>query len=101
MQVVSFGDQEGQLGKFSGMRNEYFVEAGEFVAPTLPAGGDTPMGAAIHLALNLVNERKQQYKNYGIAYYRPWIFLVTDGEPTDKEWPTVVQQLHIEIQTMH
>jgi uncharacterized protein YegL len=41
------------------------------------------MGAAIQQAVSLVDQRKQEYRQYGIAYYRPWIFLITDGEPTD------------------
>jgi len=59
--------------------------AASFYPPTLSVQGDTPMGAAIRQAIELVNDRKQEYRNNGISYYRPWIFLITDGGPTD-EW---------------
>lgn len=54
-----------------------------FRPPRLNAEGDTPMGAAIERAIELVNDRKKSYKQNGISYYRPWIFLISDGEPTD------------------
>ena len=54
-----------------------------FQAPTLSAAGDTPMGAAIEHGLDLLQRRKDSYKTNGISYYRPWIFLITDGGPTD------------------
>ena len=43
------------------------------------------MGEAINLAVDMVNDRKHTYKSNGIAYYRPWIFMITDGAPSD-EW---------------
>jgi len=55
-----------------------------FRPPRLKAEGDTPMGQAIEKAIELVGERKAAYKQNGISYYRPWIFLISDGEPTDK-----------------
>lgn len=60
-----------------------FVTADTFQAPKLNTTGDTPMGAAILSAVQLVAERKAAYKANGIGYYRPWIFLITDGAPTD------------------
>lgn len=62
-----------------------FVTADMFKAPRLSPGGGTPMGEAITEALDLINLRKQQYQANGVAYYRPWIFLISDGAPTD-EW---------------
>ena len=61
-----------------------FTTPDSFTPPKLAANGDTPMGAAIQQAIALVEQRKQEYKQFGIAYYRPWIFLITDGEPTDE-----------------
>jgi uncharacterized protein YegL len=61
-----------------------FTTASAFFPPTLQAQGDTPMGAAILEALNMVRDRKQDYRSNGISYYRPWVFLITDGGPTDR-----------------
>ena len=60
-----------------------FTTAESFQPPTLKAGGDTPMGAAIFEALQVLRRRKDEYKSNGIAYFRPWLFLITDGGPTD------------------
>jgi uncharacterized protein YegL len=60
-----------------------FVTAQEFTPPTLTANGETPLGAAVLRAIDAVTERKRSYKQSGLHYYRPWIFLITDGAPTD------------------
>jgi uncharacterized protein YegL len=53
--------------------------------PQLSAGGLTPMGAALNMSMDLLEDRKALYRQQGISYYRPWVFLITDGVPTD-EW---------------
>jgi uncharacterized protein YegL len=60
-----------------------FTTAEQFFAPEIEASGTTPMGQGIETSIELLKSRKQVYKSNGISYYRPWIFLFTDGAPTD------------------
>ncbi len=60
-----------------------FLSIEEWEVPVLAATESTPMGRAIISAAQLIEERKEEYKSRGIDYYRPWIFVITDGEPTD------------------
>jgi uncharacterized protein YegL len=83
--VVTFGNDGVHV-------EQDFVTAGDFTPTTLRSGGATPMGAAIERALDLVTDRKRQYKENGVAYYRPWVFMITDGEPTD-EWRAAARRV--------
>ena len=62
--------------------------------------GDTPMGEAITTAVAKVTERKKVYRTNGIQYYRPWVFMITDGEPTD-EWKRAVTLIHEQEKGRH
>jgi uncharacterized protein YegL len=68
-----------------------FVSADQFLPPTLAAGGETPMGHAVSQALTLLRDRKNTYKANGVDYFRPWLFLMTDGVPTD-DWQPAAEQ---------
>jgi uncharacterized protein YegL len=72
--IVTFGPVQLECD-FTGMQ--------QFIAPHLTTTGDTPMGAAVEKAIQMLRERKDTYRANGIAFYRPWIFLITDGAPTD------------------
>ena len=69
-----------------------FETAQNFYPPNLTASGDTPMGSAIKQALEMVKQRKEEYKANAISFYRPWIFLITDGGPTD-EWESAAAMI--------
>ena len=58
-----------------------FVTADEFAPPTLIAQGSTQMCKAINVGLDYLQTRKAQYRANGVTYYRPWVFMITDGEP--------------------
>jgi uncharacterized protein YegL len=60
-----------------------FIPAGQFRPPVLQAAGVTPMAEAIEVAMTLVETRKLQLRSSYLQYYRPLIWLVTDGVPTD------------------
>jgi uncharacterized protein YegL len=68
-----------------------FVTVDYLRVPALTADGLTPMGTATLKALDMVEARKAQYKANGVAYYRPWVFLITDGAP-EGEPEHLVQQ---------
>lgn len=55
----------------------------DFTMPNLETTGTTPMIAAIEEAIQLTEDRKAWYKSKGLGYYRPWVILMTDGEPDE------------------
>lgn len=74
-----------------------FTTAEFFTPPTLVATGDTPMGTAVLTALDLVKARKEEYKAAAAQYFQPWVFLITDGAPTDAntpQWAEAVRRVH-------
>jgi len=82
--VVSFGPVR--------IESEFYTAA-NFTPPVLEAAGDTPMGEAIQQAVAMVQQRKDIYKSSGILSYRPWIFMITDGAPTDS-WQNAAELVH-------
>lgn len=80
--IVTFGDDVFIV--------QDFVTAENFHPPHLTASGDTPMGQAILTGLQMIADRKAEYRMNGVSYYRPWVFMITDGCPTD-EWRSAAQ----------
>jgi len=73
--IVSFGEDV--------KKEQSFISLEDLTVPLLLAGGDTPMAEALTMAMDLVEERKKAYKDNDVSYFRPIIFLITDGLPTD------------------
>ncbi len=60
-----------------------FTPICEMEPVTLTAGGLTAMGAAINVAIDKVKDRNRFYAEQGTPCFKPWIFMITDGAPTD------------------
>jgi len=73
-----------------------FVTANQFTPPQLTASGETPMGSAINEALDRLADRRETYKQNQIPFFRPMIFLITDGEATDDtdDWKRASDRIH-------
>ena len=63
-----------------------WTDAIDFMAPTIEANGTTPLGAGVKLGLKKIEEQKKLYRENQITYNRPWMFILTDGSPTDSNW---------------
>jgi uncharacterized protein YegL len=74
-----------------------FATVDRFDPPTLVAAGLTHMGSAVLKALEMTEARKALYNANGVKYYRPWIFLITDGKPegeSDQVFGEAVRRVH-------
>ena len=58
------------------------------------ASGRTNMAAGVHLALDIIEDRKMAYKAAGLQYYRPWILLLTDGQANHEGFDEAVARLN-------
>ena len=69
-----------------------WTDAVDFEAPTIEANGRTPMGKAMSMALERIEDQKEALRENSTPYNRPWIFLITDGEPTEYDWEETAQE---------
>ena len=82
--VVSFNSEVSVVEDFSTVVDRK--------APQLTAEGGTALAHGVEKCLDLLEERKQAYKLNGIEYYQPWLVIITDGKPGDKEKLPEVQE---------
>jgi len=60
-----------------------FTPISQMESVTLQATGSTAMGEGINMAIDLVKGRNRFYANLGTPCFKPWVFMITDGGPTD------------------
>lgn len=71
--IVTFGDSARCIQDFGPLEQQ--------ISRDLSARGDTPMGEALTIALDMLEVRKQKYKDTGVDYFQPWLVVMTDGYP--------------------
>jgi uncharacterized protein YegL len=71
-----------------------FVLPAEFKPPVLTAGGATPLGEGILKAIEMGEQRRGRYEASDLDSYEPWIFVISDGVPTDPRevWELAVRR---------
>lgn len=60
-----------------------FATADQVAVPYLNASGSTPMGEALDLGAATLAARIKDYRKAGIPCLTPFMFLISDGGPTD------------------
>ncbi len=90
--VITFGGHVHPLQEFTTVDESSFIK--------MMSGGLTPMGEAIQLGITKLAERKKLYRSIGVRHFRPWMFLITDGEPTD-EWKNAAELVHQHTKGKH
>ena len=75
--LIEFNSQAHLRQNFSLARN--------FEVPSIFCTGLTATHAAVRMAIDLANARKQQYRDEHVAYKQPWFWLFTDGGSNDED----------------
>lgn len=84
-----------ELRRYNTRLIQDFVTADKMSPPKLRANSSTYLVDAINRALDLLESRKRKYSGSGIAYYRPWVILITDGKlvESQEDIDAVIQRL--------
>lgn len=82
--VITFNDEVELV--------QSFKNADQLNLPKLVASGTTAMNGAIELAIDVIERQRAFYKSNGVFFYRPWLFLFSDGMPTDEEKSAAAHQ---------
>ena len=75
--AVSMGDNLCMLEEFTALHSS------DLPNRSIRPKGDTPIGAALELALEALQAQIRRYKTAGISYVTPNLILLSDGKSTD------------------
>ena len=75
LSIVTFG---GSVDNQVNVIREFSNLMDETDAPILTSGGNIAIGKALNKALDMLEARKNRYKENGIDYYQPWMLLMTN-----------------------
>lgn len=71
-----------------------WTDAINFSPFELSTGGRTPLGEGIQIGLDMIEDVKQDLRDTGISYTRPWMIVISDGMPTDQPavWKSATEE---------
>ena len=75
--IVTFGSEVKTLVQPNLVSN--------FTMPKLTADGSTKLVDGVKQGIDITRSRKAWYKQTGQPYYRPWVILMTDGDPDEHQ----------------
>ena len=82
--IITFGGSVTSVMDFTGC-------SGELNVPTFSAGGYTPLGEALTLGMRKIQDQRRIYQQNGIASYKPWVIVLSDGMPND-DWHAAAEK---------
>lgn len=82
--IVTFNSEVNVVDNFSTIDSKKKI--------TLVADGGSALAHGINRSLDLLDQRKNKYKENGVDYYQPWLIVITDGKPGDKDYIQEVQE---------
>ncbi|MCR4911058.1 MAG: VWA domain-containing protein [Bacilli bacterium] len=77
--IVTFADEVEVREDFS------LIERKEPIHIDYVPNGGTALAHGVMKCLELLDARKQEYKDNGVEYFQPWLLIITDGKPGDVE----------------
>ena len=84
-ELAQYSVEIGVVTAGPNVQQQLSITPAHLIESTNPFGanGGTPLGEAVNRALDMLEDRKREYKTKGVPYYQPWLVLISDGEPTD------------------
>jgi uncharacterized protein YegL len=78
LMIVGFGTDVRVVVPPTSVRNVHMI-------PRLTAGGPSPLGHAVELAVDTLDDLRRYVRSRDMQNYRPIMFVFSDGSPTD-DW---------------
>jgi len=83
--VVGFGNERAEtLREFATVRDL-------LDAPQVHCDGGTPFGLGLRRALQMLSDRQTELMSRGVPQYKPLVFILSDGCPTDHYAPEALK----------
>ncbi len=85
--AVSMGDNLGMLEEFTPFRDSNLLNI------NIRPKGDTPIGAALSLAIDKIAMQKNEYSNKGYSYVTPQLILLSDGKRSSDDFTYIAEDI--------